>query len=106
MKEKLQIHEDTNWEKLNDTGTIQGRILNGVATIIFKRVSLAGKAGANVQVVKLPEKYKTKYDISFPMFVNASSSQVCVAWNYNSGSIYCYIPKETGTYNGVLSYPI
>ena len=106
MKEKLQIHEDTNWENLNDTGTIQGRILNGVATIIFKRVSLAGKAGANVQVITLPEKYKSKVDISFSLFLNSSSSQSCVAWNYSSGVVYCYIPKENGTYNGTLSYPI
>ena len=106
MNVKLQVHKDTDWENLNNAGTIRGRILNGNVTIVFDRFVVSGKTGNNINFIQLPNKYIPKCDIPFFMFPNGIAPLPCNARVISSGVITCYIRTDGGQYNGTVSYPI
>lgn len=68
MSVKLQKHIDTDWESLNEDGTIIGRILNGMATIrIWGHELTINVAGDPYQILLLPTKYIPSRSIPFIM---------------------------------------
>lgn len=104
MKLKLQEHNDTGLEYLTDGIRIRGRILNGVANIVFEGVEIQGNPYEDCLVVTLPDRYVPKSSVFFTMASN-SLKPTAVSCRIVGNKVYCSCPENKNIV-GSVSYLI
>lgn len=104
MKLRLQEHSDTGLEYLTDDIRIRGRILNGVANIVFEGVKIQGNPYEDCLVTTLPDRYVPKSSVFFTMASNSLKPTV-VSCRIVGNKVYCSCPENKNIV-GSVSYLI
>ena len=104
MKLRLQEHSDTGLEYLTDDIRIRGRILNGVANIVFEGVEVNGIEEQESLIFTLPQKYVPKQQLFFNLYTNEVKPSVFFC-KINGNRVSCLVPKNRNIV-GSVSYLI
>lgn len=102
---KIQKHEDTGWEHL-DGARLKGRIVNGIATLVFESFDFEGTEGALETIFILPEKYKPTANIFFNLTENSLRPNMYVAYVNGAGLIRANLLHSSNNVIGTVSYPV